>query len=64
MYPLSSINPFQQKPNVSFSQASKMLPTTFVDNTQKTGSFKDLVANMVADTNKTLSMPDELMHRA
>lgn len=45
------------------TQAMPQTKTQFVDSTPK-ASFRDMVANMVQDTNKTLTEPDVLMNRA
>lgn len=60
------VNPFQQnmvrvdRPASFTPPAQNMFSLESADK----ASFKDVVANMVKETDRSLSMPDELMNRA
>jgi len=41
-----------------------MVPKTAATSDPNKPSFKDTIANMMQDTNKTLALPDELMQRS
>lgn len=66
MNPISKVNPFATnnvsfQPKTFFPEASQSL--SFVDSPNK-ASFKDVMTNLIQDTDKTLSVPDDLMERA
>lgn len=67
MQSIPKINPFAGgstpvtfQTGISFPSATK--GPSFLDNPSQV-SFKDVMVNMVKDTDKTLSEPDELMNR-
>jgi flagellar hook-basal body complex protein FliE len=66
MNPIQGINPFSRAAN-NFKVGMAFPPTsaseTFNTSAHKP-SFKNMMVNMVEDTNKTLTQPDELMERA
>jgi flagellar hook-basal body complex protein FliE len=43
---------------------SSMVPNVGAANAPNKPSFKDTMANMIQDTNKTLALPDELMQQS
>jgi flagellar hook-basal body complex protein FliE len=58
------INPFTQVQAQSVKAlTAPATPGTFVDSAPK-ASFKDIMVNMVKDTDRTLTEPDKLMSRA
>jgi flagellar hook-basal body complex protein FliE len=61
------INPFTNTSNVAFKGAMSFPDTSrgisALDAPQKT-SFKDVMGNLIKDTDNTLTKPDELMNRA
>ena len=62
------INPFNNmqaptfKTGVVFPQSSTQNMQSLAAPSQ--GSFKDVMGNLLSDTNKTLALPDELMNRS
>ncbi len=61
--PFSALNGISFRENNSFAINQSKPAASFVDGAGK-ASFGDVVANMVKDTDKSLTMPDELMNRA
>lgn len=62
-----NINPFTNTHATMFKANTHFPPTAkgtdFLDNPQK-ASFKDVMVNLTKETDRTMSMPDELMQRA
>ncbi len=64
MNPIGKVNPFNVSgPNLSSGSGLTTQGADFYSTTSKT-SFKDVMGNVISDTNKTLTVPDELMNRA
>lgn len=61
------INPFTQAQATTFNGTSYFPAATqragFSESVQK-GTFKDVMTNLVKETDRTLTLPDELMSRA